>query len=49
MSKTEIYKNYVIQLQTNCWGYFEAVSAINCDAFMIVGKTIEDIKEQIDL
>ena len=43
-----IYKNYEITTNKNAWGYFEAINLKDCDAFYIYGKTIEEIKIEID-
>jgi len=45
---TEIYKDYEIYTQANDWGYFEATSTKDCDAPIIVAKTIEQLKIEID-
>lgn len=44
----EIYKDYEICTQANDWGYFEAASAIDCDAQIVISRTIEGLKIEID-
>ena len=42
------YKNYEITETHNEWGYYEAISLIDCDALVIFAETIEQIKIEID-
>lgn len=44
----EIYKGYEISSKPNYWGYYEATEWNNCDAFMVTGKTIDEVKNIID-
>jgi hypothetical protein len=49
MSKIdEIYKGYEISNQVNEGGYFEAINTVDCDADIIVCKTVKEIKIEID-
>ncbi len=43
-----IYKEYEIDTQGNGYGYFEAISVQDCDAAVLVAKTIEELKTDID-
>lgn len=43
-----VYKNYEYSLQVNDWGYYEAVSILDCDAQIITSRTIEGLKTEID-
>lgn len=42
------YKNYQITDVPNEWGYFEAVSLIDCDAQILIDKTLQGLRDQID-
>tara|TARA_R110000851_G_C12643369_1_gene519289 strand:+ start:218 stop:367 length:150 start_codon:yes stop_codon:yes gene_type:complete len=44
----EIYKDYRIYDQANDWGYFEAHSEKDCDAPIVVARTMEQLKIEID-
>lgn len=41
-----IYKGY--EITDGDYSHFEAVSINDCDAYMIVCKTIEEVKTEID-
>ena len=43
-----VYKNYDIDTQNNCWGYFEAINLDNCDAPILFANTIEKLIIEID-
>ena len=43
-----IYKDYRIYDQANEWGYFEAVSEKDCDSPIIIARTMEQLKIEID-
>lgn len=42
------HKNYELDEIPNEWGYYEAVSLIDCDAYILRDKTLEGLKIQID-
>ena len=44
----EIYKDYEIYTKKNYWGYFEAVHINDCDAPILISRTIEGLKIEID-
>ena len=44
--KMEIYKNWKIEKAD--YGYYQATSLSNCDAYMKHSKSKEDIKKEID-
>jgi hypothetical protein len=45
---TEKYKGYNIDTVANEWGYYEAYSIDDCDAFMEFANSIEELKINID-
>ena len=45
----EIYKNWHIRRSDYASGYYEATNLNDCDAFMKFAKSIEEIKEDIDI
>ena len=44
----EIYKNWEIRKSDYAVGYYEATNLNDCDAFMKYGKSVEEIKTEID-
>ena len=42
------YKNYKLTNKPNEWGYYEAISLIDCDAYILYDKTLRGLKLQID-
>lgn len=48
MSKREIYKGWEIRKSDYAVGYYEAINLNDCDAFIITGRSIEEIKTEID-
>ena len=42
----KIYKDYEITKVD--YGYFEAVSILDCDAYILYDKNLESLKTQID-
>ena len=42
------YQGYEITDTPNEWGYYEATSLMDCDAYMLFDKTIHGLKTQID-
>lgn len=47
-NKTEIYKGYEIDLTANEWLFFEAIKLNDCDAPILICKTVEQLKDLID-
>ena len=45
---SEIYKNWEIRKSDYAVGYYEATNLNDCDAYMINGESIEEIKTEID-
>jgi len=45
---SEIYKNWEIRKSDYAVGYYEATNLNDCDAYMIHGESIEEIKTEID-
>lgn len=43
-----IYKGYEIREKPNEWGFYEATSINDCDAYMLFSKTLEGLKTEID-
>lgn len=44
----EIYKNWKIEKSDYATDYYEATNLNDCDAFMKYGRSIEEIKIEID-
>ena len=44
----EIYKNWEIRKSDYAVGYYEATNLNDCDADMIIAKSVEEIKTEID-
>lgn len=44
----ENYKKYELDNIPNEWGYYEAISLVDCDAFVLHDETIQGLKTQID-
>lgn len=42
------YKGYEIREKPNEWGFYEATSINDCDAYMLFDKTLEGLKTIID-
>lgn len=42
------YKDYHCSMIKNDYGYYEAINQIDCDAYVLTGKTIVELIEQID-
>ena len=45
---SEIYKNWEIIKSPYAVGYYEATNLYDCDANMIIAKSVEEIKTEID-
>ena len=45
---SEIYKNWEIMKSPYAVGYYEAINLYDCDANMIIAKSVEEIKAEID-
>ena len=45
---SEIYKNWEIIKSPYAVGYYEATNLNDCDADMIIAKSVEEIKTEID-
>jgi len=48
MSDIQEYRDYEIDNKPNEWGYYEGISLLDCDAYVLRDKTFEGLKTQID-